>query len=421
MKNKLIFSNLLDNNRVLRVLSVFLAFIAWLVVAITIDDTRIEIIDNVPIKINTTDLNSTLGARKLSVIEGAEQTISVRVEGISYIIGNLTPDDVVATPILTSIVDAGEQEVQIMVTKADPNANFKIASHTPTVKLNFDRITTKTFPLSVDAPNIRVAEGYLRQSMTASPSEFSISGPETQIARISRCVLEYEGDEILDDTKVFPGKLVFYDANGEEISPSQLKNLSYAEQQHEITITVWRRKEVPVHLSFINVPQGLDTSSLKYTLSAETVTIAGPKEIVDKREEVTVGPIDFSKISIGSSFILDLNLDAAETCIDGITNVNVEIDSESLAKKTITITNITSRNKPAGYDVAIKNTEIANVNMVGNTDDIEKLTEKDLIAVVDLRNVDQNTWRVPVSIYATGNKFVWAVGEYYVNVTVTEK
>ena len=126
MKNKLIFSNLLDNNRVLRVLSVFLAFIAWLVVAITIDDTRIEIIDNVPIKINTTDLNSTLGARKLSVIEGAEQTISVRVEGISYVIGNLTPDDVVATPILTSIVDAGEQEVQIMVTKADPNANFKI-------------------------------------------------------------------------------------------------------------------------------------------------------------------------------------------------------------------------------------------------------------------------------------------------------
>lgn len=308
-----------------------------------------------------------------------------------------------------------------MVTKADPNANFKIASHTPTVKLNFDRITTKTFPLSVDAPNIRVAEGYLRQSMTASPSEFSISGPETQIARISRCVLEYEGDEILDDTKVFPGKLVFYDANGEEIIPSQLKNLSYAEQQHEITITVWRRKEVPVHLSFINVPQGLDTSNLQYTLSTETVTIAGPKEIVDKREEVTVGPIDFSKISIGSSFILDLNLDAAETCIDGITNVNLEIDSESLAKKTITITNITSRNKPAGYDVAIKNTEIANVNMVGNTDDIEKLTEKDLIAVVDLRNVDQNTWRVPVSIYATGNKFVWAVGEYYVNVTVTEK
>ena len=174
-------------------------------------------------------------------------------------------------------------------------------------------------------------------------------------------------------------------------------------------------------MSFINVPQGLDTSNLQYTLSTETVTIAGPKEIVDKREEVTVGPIDFSKISIGSSFILDLNLDAAETCIDGITNVNLEIDSESLAKKTITITNITSRNKPAGYDVAIKNTEIANVNMVGNTDDIEKLTEKDLIAVVDLRNVDQNTWRVPVSIYATGNKFVWAVGEYYVNVTVTEK
>ena len=79
------------------------------------------------------------------------------------------------------------------------------------------------------------------------------------------------------------------------------------------------------------------------------------------------------------------------------------------------------QNAPADLDVTLHSTSINNIKMVGDKSDIESLTSSELFASVDLTNIEEGTSRVRVSIYATGNKFVWAVGEYYVTVKSEKK
>ena len=60
------------------------------------------------------------------------------------------------------------------------------------------------------------------------------------------------------------------------------------------------------------------------------------------------------------------------------------------------------------------------MKLCGNAEDIELLSANDLIARVDLTDIDESTLRVRASIWVTGNKFAWAVGEYYVYIEASQ-
>ena len=44
--------------------------------------------------------------------------------------------------------------------------------------MEFDRLTTKTIPLTAEAPLISAEEGYILKETTTSPSEITIEGPK---------------------------------------------------------------------------------------------------------------------------------------------------------------------------------------------------------------------------------------------------
>lgn len=422
MKINFSFSKLLNNDKFIKVLSVLLAIVAWIIVSITVDTNQITVIDGIPLTIDTT--NTALNTLGLSIVDGEEQTVSVKVEGIGYRIGNLTKDDFIATPRLSSVTNAGEQEVKIEVRKVDStDTDYKIVNYTTSLKLNFDRLSSKTLPIQALADNVTAAEGYNKEAVTATPAEIILSGPQTQVNKIYKCVVRYDEEEVLDDTKVVEGSIHFYDSANNELSAEQIDKVTYDKQKFELTISIFRHKTVPIRVTFANVPQGLDPNNLVYTLSVDELTIAGPKDIVDKREDVTVGPIDFSKITIGKVFDLEINLESAESNVENITTVQLTIESDGLDEKRVSVSNsnITMKNKPAGYDVELRTELISNVRIVGNRTDIEAISSKDVIAILDLRDIDENTWRVSVSFYVTGNKFAWATGDYYANIKVTKE
>ncbi|MFZ2540043.1 MAG: CdaR family protein [Oscillospiraceae bacterium] len=420
MKIKFSFSKLLDNDKFVRLLAVFVAIISWFIVSWTIDPTAIITINDIPIVFDLTA--TTPESYDLSVIEGIGQTVDIKVEGKNYKIGNLTAEDFIAIPTLSSVTKPGEYTLDIEVKKVnarDDDYNV-IPSYSSKVKAYFDYVREATFNLEATAENITAEEGYVKEIVLSSPNKLTLKGPQLEINKIGKCVVETDSSQVASDILVLDGKLVFYDHENAKI---KLKNITYQQQNFEVTVQIYKHKTVPFTVNFINSPPGLDQGLLQYTFSEDTIEISGPKETIDNIDQITLGEIDFRKVNIGSVFALDVNLPAGIVNVNSTNLVTVSVNSIDLDKTQLSITNIIPMNIPAAYNVKVTTKVINNVKMVGNTVDIDTLSSNDLIARVDLQSIElsDGSQRVPVTIYSTGNKFVWAVGEYTVLVNATKR
>lgn len=421
MKINFSFSKLLDNDKFLKLFSVITAIIVWFIVALSFDTTGgVDIIDN--IKVNLNLQNTPAEVYGLSVIEGNEQTVSVKVEGKRYKIGNLTADDFIAVPTLTNVTKSGEFDISVEVKKVNASdTDYTIISPPSTIKVKFDQLMEVTLPIQASAENIKAEQNFIKEEPIANPDSIVLTGPKSEIDNISKCVVVSEEDDIVSDSVNLEGNLVFYDQNNNKLT---LKHTTYENQQYTITVPINKLKTVPITFTYVNVPLGLDASKLEYTMSTTALTIAGPQKNIDEIKEISLGEIDFRNIDVGYTPELDVDLLPVIVNVDNIKTVTIEFGNQELQSKQFNIpkANIITRNEPASYSIKIDTLSINNVKMVGNSADIEGLSHNDLIAVVDFagKEISDGTSRVQVTIYATGNKFVWAVGEYKVLVRATK-
>lgn len=415
------FSRLLDNNRVVQVLSLLIAVITWFVVVTTFDSDSTDIFRNVPINFELT--GTTPESYGLSMIEGDGQTIDIKVAGKKYRLGRLTAEDFVVTPILTVVTKPGEYNLILDVRKADlRDEDFQVVSYPTNTAASFDYIVEETIQVTAAADKVKAAEGYFKEAVLASPDKVILKGPQAEITKIKSAVVESDMDKVSDSSMILEGQLVFYDESGNKLQP---KHTTYTPKEYELNVQIYKHAEISTEVTFVNVPQGLDIAKLTYTLSHGALEVAGPKETIEALTAINLGEIDFRKINVGSSFNMDVSLPAGLVNVNNINSVTVSIVSDELEKKQLSVgkENFSKRNEPAGYTVTIDTLSINDVKLVGEKEDIASITAKDLIAVVDLQGIDLTSGkaRVPAQIYCTGNKFVWALGEYNVMVTAVQK
>jgi YbbR domain-containing protein len=418
MKKEFSFSRMLESDRFVRLLSVVVAIIIWFIVAYNVDPNKKDWVNEIVVDMDLTD--TTPEANHLSVIDVEQDKVRVQVEGKRYRISNLKPEDFVAEPELGRVNKPGEYDIKVNIKKAnDKDDDFKIISSLPVIKVKFDVLVTKEFPITALAENIKAEEGYIKEKPYTNFNTLILKGPATEIDKINSVVVSTDHNEVVNNTVTLKGDLYFYDKDN---NPVELTYTTYEKQRYEITVAIFKLKTVPLKVNYINIPPGFDTSKIKYTLSTPELEIAGPANLIDEIKEITLdGEVDFRKIDIGYAQDLGVSLVAGITNVDNITSVTATFDDENLSSSFFSVSNIITKNEPANYTIKLKTNVINNVKIVGNKYDIEKLSANDLIASVDLSKVTAGTTRITVQIYATGNKVVWAVGEYSVLVTATKK
>lgn len=97
MKKESIF----DNKTFLVVLSVVMAFLAWIFVSLNSNDTKGKTISGIAIDMQQVD--ESIGKLGLSTISAEQPKVTVRVEGVIYDIGNLTASDVRVYPDISKV------------------------------------------------------------------------------------------------------------------------------------------------------------------------------------------------------------------------------------------------------------------------------------------------------------------------------
>lgn len=209
------FSNLMENNKFVLLLSLFIAFLIWVAVAMYASPEESFTIYNVPIAVNTE--NSLVAQKGYKNFWQSDEKIDVTVTGPRYLITSITPDDILVTPNLNTVDTAGVSELPLKVSLKERSPDITISAQSKAnVEIYFDTELEKEFDIQMDQEIIaaKLAEGYLLNSAELTVSKVTLRGPETEMNKIVSVVATPElPEDLLFETVTIPVTLSLEGAN----------------------------------------------------------------------------------------------------------------------------------------------------------------------------------------------------------------
>ena len=413
IRKKHTFSRLFRDDRFLKIFSIFAAIVAWFIVALNVSPETSQVIRDVPVQISTEGM-------ELSVIGDQQPAVDVVIKGTRNIVGGITADDISVIAVLDGVDGPGTYDLELRVSKRTPNAEYEIISYPSQItKVRFDTVLTKELEVETDVSGIKVADGFVKVKSTAQPTKITVSGPETEVDQITRCVAKAELSDVLKQTVTVSAGVTFYNAEGTEVSA---KGLDLSVDTVQVTVPILKTKEVPVSFDYLNMPSGFDISKLPYTVTPSTLEVAGPEDKVDSLSSLNLGYIDFKNLGLNAQLTYDVVVPTNFTNLSGVEKVQVKFNTSGYESKTFTVSNIRVVNAPEGYTVTVESESLPSVNVIGTSDVMQTLAATDLVAEVNMDSVEiaEGRMSVAVSVYAPSKGQLWAYGEYTVTVNVSK-
>ena len=176
----------LKNNWTLKLASVAIAFLIWLVVGNINDPIIQKVYSNV--KVNITN-GSYIESRGMTYrLDSNYQTVSVTLRGNSSKVTKRN-DDIVVEADLTQIVDMDSTPVMVPVTVKCKDISAENITVSPiTIPIEIEERETKDFMIAVNYGDSVPGAGYEVGKIYANPEKISVSGPESIIDKIDRVV-----------------------------------------------------------------------------------------------------------------------------------------------------------------------------------------------------------------------------------------
>ena len=403
------------------ILALFCGFVAWTVVAVYVDPQGSVTVQDVPI--NYVNGASAYTSQGLDIVEKPSiETVDVRVDGNSTIIGNITNSDIMVYPSYAGVSGAGRVTLRLqarLVNTTDFPGDIECAVESPrTIEVVFDEVSEKTLAITVDASAVSVAEGYMLNRSAAVPAEITLRGPTSELDQIASVVATVSSDAELSDTTTVPAALELRDENGEVYTPQYTTMDS---ETANVTLTVYQVRELPLVVDFIGTPTNFDAGSLRYTLSQDTLRVAGPARTISALEELTVTNFDLSQeFELGRDYQRLVELPSGIVSLDGVTSVTLSFDTSDMGSTTLNISNISAINVPSNYEVEILSSMVSGVTLYGPAEEVEALSADSVVAQIDCQSVNLTVGQqtIPVTIQIPSSSRIFATGSYTVQCEV---
>ena len=405
-------------------LALLCGFIAWAVVTIYIDPQGAVTVQDVPI--NYANSASTYTSQGLDIVEKPDiETVDVKVTGNSTIIGNIQNSDIMVYPSYAGVSGAGKVTLRLqarLVNTTDFPGDIDCTVEDPkTIDVVFDEVSEVTLPVTVDASNVSVAEGYMLNKTAAVPAEITLRGPTSELDQIASVVATVASDGELSDTTTTPATLELWDENGELFTPQYTTMDS---DTANVTLTVYQVRELPLAVDFIGAPTNFDTGSLHYSLSQNTLRVAGPARTISELEELTVSDFDLAReFELGRDYQRLVELPAGVVSLDGVTSVTLSFDTSDMESTTLNISQIKAINVPSNYELEILSSLVSGVTLYGPADEIEAISADSVVAQIDCQSVNLTVGQqtIPVTIQIPSSTRIFATGSYTVQCEVVAK
>lgn len=412
------------NDKILIVFSLLIATAIWIMTAMNISPPDEKTISDIPVEINLDgSVPSQFG---LKLFNNEEKKISVTVSGKRYAIRDISVDDIKASVDTSSVTSSGKHTLPITVSPAGKQSDFSIVDYTPSyVEAYFD--TYSEFSANVETElngEYSIAEGFIMGDVVLSTDVVTVSGPTTEVNKVVKVVARAELSGVLSDTVTETPELLALDSAGNAVNNITLQ---YDKSNISVTVPILKKANLPVDVTLVNAPGSLTMDNLKVTYSPSNLDIAATSSVLSTLTKITVGQIDFSKVSPGkNTFEFDLTKLTSVTLTDNaVTTVTVTIDLSAYKTKNYTVPqeNIQVVNAPAGYTARINSSAISGVKVMGPLASLDKLSEADIFAIVDLTDVSAKTstsnYKVRFTVKNYGD--CWVIGSYEVSLSLIKE
>ena len=376
--------NKLKNNSKIKIISLLSAMVLWMYVMAIVDPEETKLFENIPVTItNKNELNE----RDLVIYPEQDLTTNIYVTGKLSNLKKVTKDDINVYGQINNPLE-GNNEIYLKVsTSQRVNYDFK----NPVMIVTLEKIISEDKSIKVDITGSgknNVDNIMLQDNI----DKVSISGPRSLVNKVKRVVgtvkVSGESNNFSQSIKLEP-----VDANGKVVEGVELEKDSV-----NVNITLLTQKTVPITLKLSDNSE----SGVNYTMSQNTVTIKGKKDIVDSINNIETQPVKLSEILPGTSKDIYLQVPSGITIETKYITINKNSEENTLEEYTYTAKDIEIRNNTENIDkskIKIPNSINVSIEYLQSEGSINK---DDINLYIDLNEVslEDNTCKIKYeSIY----------------------
>lgn len=404
----------LMNKSTLKILSLLIAILIWVVVKNVQDPMLVKVITRIPVTIvNESYLASNLEVPLL--IEG-QDTVNVKVKGRESVVKELKREDFTAIADMTQIISMETTPRMVPVKVSCEGLLDSDISVTPgNIQVDIEEQTSVEKIIAVNTGDTIPDKNYEVGVLKANPEKVTISGPESIVNKIDRVVALVDVSDRKETKIELDSELKIYDKNQDELSEKQLSYLDLKEIKNnkiKVTAEFWKaQNKICVKADISGSPKyGYQVSEIK--LVPDTISIAGTDEALQKLAEAgNTLEIPGSMIDVsGKSSDFEVNIDLTELLpentklardLNSSVIVTVKILPYNSQDFELSATQIQTENIPEDMDLVFGQEKIT-VRLKGKDEDLKNLKPETVQLKIDLKDYKEGEYTVPVTVTLPG-------------------
>lgn len=399
----------LMNKFTLKILSLAIAVLIWLIVRNVQDPVIVQTFYDIPVTlVNESYLSNNM---KIPLLIDGDDTVKVRIKAEESVIKELKKEDIVAQADMTQIyMDATPKMVPVEVTcKGIADDNITVTPRN--IQVDIENQTSVEKTIAVNTGDTTPDKDYEVGSLQANPEKVTISGPESIINKIDKVVAKIDVTGMKESNVELDSELKIYDKNQDELSEKQLSYLNLAGVQDnkiKIQAQFWKvQKNVKIGSEYSGSPQyGYEVDSV--SVVPETLSLAGTDEALQKLavegNTLTI-PASYIDVS-GKDSDFDVKVDISELLPE---NMKLARDINSTVIATVKIlpynsrdyevspTQIKVENKPENMNYKFEPDKIV-ARIKAKEEDLDNLKTDDIQMKFDLKDAKAGENTLPVTV-----------------------
>ena len=406
-------------NLILKILSVFLAILTWIVVMNVEDPVKTRTIAGIKVEILNEDVIT--GQNQVyTVTEG--QLISVKVSGPRTMVDSLKSTDFTATADFQDISQANSVPINVELTEYANQQKITISEKSNnTMRLSVEALVDQEYPVKVKYLGA-MPENYVIGQSNPQITSITVNAPESvhnEIESVCAAVDVTNATEDFDSSS----EIRIYTRNGVELAQPD-NNVTPSVQTILIQNIVYYTKKVPIICGSVD-SDGKNVSVSGISLSQDSVQIMGKKNVLDAVEHIYINSenlkVDGQENQTTKEYTWEELLPEGVYINEDTTGLTITIATEDIIQKSfdMEVKDIGIKNIPDGMDASIENTGSITVTVEGADALVRALDISQIAASVSMQGSSPGITQARVELQLAEG--VTQVETTYVNVNLTLK
>ncbi len=411
----------LVNNPWLKVLSVLLSVVLWMVV-VKMADPDFTKPFSVPVEILNKDVIRAMG--KVPDIVGDTDIAVFYISGPRSYVEDMTGDDFSVTADLSQVdlTQDGERKlIPIEISAKKNDKKIEIVKKTVNMQITLEDLSEQKFVISPEATGTP-GDGCAIGDVEVIPNLLQVSGPESIVSQINRVSASINVDGVSGDVSDNV-KPTLYDENGDMISSDLLEM-----NQNVVTIRakILSTKSIPIRCQVSGAPaDGYEYKGVEY--APEEVLVKGEASLLNSISAINIpeGVVNIEGEKEDKEVVVDITPYLGESgvsLVDEATNqilVRVLIEKKETKMFSFPVERIQVTGLDPDFELTFSGNS-AQISVRASREEIGTLQTGDINAALDVSGLEPGTHTLQLNVVLPSDKFE-VVDTVNVQVTITDK